>query len=247
MKRILWITGAVAATLAIVTAQQADFKGVINGGNGQLPALAIPDFRGDGQSQSFMGVFNRTLWSDLDGAGVFRMVPKGQYPLNVPQQLSDFRIAPQADNTRRGQAPASGGGLGLSDWSAPPAQANYVGIGYAAVQNSLFVMRGWLVDLSIPNPANAGALAKTYAESLDEAGARTAAHKFSCDILERFGSTCMFGSHIYFVRRTGTLKSPVSEIWSMDPDGNNQKQITHFNAISEFPAAAPDGSKIAFT
>jgi len=33
----------------------------------------------------------------------------------------------------------------------------------------------------------------------------------------------------------------------MDPDGNNQKQITHFNAISEFPAVAPDGGKIAFT
>jgi TolB protein len=247
MRQFIWILGAAAATLAVLAAQQGDINITINKPTGQRPALAVPDFRGDGQSQSFMGVFNRTVWSDLDNSGMFNLVPKGQYPLNVPQQLSDFRIAPQTDNTRRGQTPTSGGGLWLSDWSAPPAQANYMGIGYAAVQNNLFVLRGWLVDLSIPNPANAGALAKTYAESLDEAGARTAAHKFSCDVLERFGSTCLFGSHIYFVRRTGSLKAPVSEIWSMDPDGNNQKQLTHFNALSDFPSVSPDGSKIAFT
>ena len=76
----------------------------------------------------------------------------------------------------------------LSDWSSPPAQANYVTIGYAAVQNSLFVLRGWLVDLSIPDPANAGALAKTYIEPLDENGARKAAHEFAADILARFGA-----------------------------------------------------------
>jgi len=33
----------------------------------------------------------------------------------------------------------------------------------------------------------------------------------------------------------------------MDPDGKNQRQITHFNSISAFPSVSPDGSKIAFT
>jgi TolB protein len=251
MKRIVWITGAAAATLAVLVAQQADFHGLIIG-PAQVPALAVPDFRGDGAAQSFMTDFNQTLWSDLDGSGIFKMVPKGSYPLNVPQQLSDFKVPPPVQNTplRRGQAPPpppTGGGLWMSDWSGPPTQANYVTVGYTAVQNSLFVLRGWLVDLSIPEPANAGALAKTYIESMDEGGARKAAHEFACDILQRFGSTCLFGSHIFFVRRTGSLKAPVSEIWMMDPDGKNQKQITRFNALSDFPAVSPDGSKIAFT
>src|SRR5262249_30846137 len=96
------------------------------------------------------------------------------------------------------------------------------------------------------NPANAGALSKTYPETLDEAGAVKAAHEFAADILERFGQKSMFGSHIYFVRRAGTLKDPVQEIWVMDPDGRNQKQITHYSAISDFPSVSPDGSKIAF-
>ena len=195
-----------------------------------------------------MGAFNQTLWHDLDGAGIFKMVPKGSYPLSVPQQLSDFKAQPAQNQQRRGQnGPANGGGLSLADWSSPPAQANYVTVGYAAVQNSLFVLRGWLVDLSIPDPANAGALAKTYIEALDEGGARKAAHEFASDILERFGSKSLFGSHIYFVRLTGNLKAPVREIWSMDPDGKNQKQITHFNSLSDFPSISPDGGKIAFT
>jgi TolB protein len=251
MKRIVWIMGAAAATLAALLAQQSDFYGVITH-DAALPALAVPDFRGDGAAQSFMAVFNKTLWSDLDGAGIFNMVSKGNYPLTVPQQLSDFKIPPPVQNTplRRGQAPPpppTGGGLWLSDWLNPPTQARYVTVGYTAVQNSLLVLRGWLVDLTIPDPSNAGALAKTYVESLDEGGARKAAHEFACDILQKFGSTCLFGSHIYFVRRTGTLKAPVSEIWGMDPDGGNQKQITHFNALSDFPAVSPDGSKVAFT
>ena len=250
MKRLVWIAGLAAAAL-VVAAQEGKLDLTITS-TGRRPALAAPDFRGDGQAQPLMAVFNRTLWSDLEGSGMFTMVPKSSYPLNVPQQLSDFKIPAQVQNApvRRGQAPPpelSGGGLWLSDWSGPPTQANYVAIGYAAAQNGLFALYGWLVDLSIPNPSNAGALAKTYAESLDEAGARTAAHKFGCDILQRFGSTCVYGTHIYFVRRSGSLRSPVSEIWAMDPDGKNQKQITHFGALTDFPAVSPDGSKIAFT
>jgi TolB protein len=248
MKRIVWITGAAAVAVAVLAAQQHDFYGVING-QVVIPSLAVPDFRGDGQSQNFMTAFNQTLWSDLLSAGIFKMLPKGSYPLNVPQQLTDFKAAPaQNPPQRRGQAPipSSGGGMWLSDWSSPPTQANYVTVGYAAVQTNLFVLRGWLVDLSIPDPANAGALAKTYLESLDEAGARKAAHEFAADILERFGAKSLFGTRIYFVRRTGTLKAPVAEIWSMDPDGKNQKQLTHFNDISDFPAISPDGSRIAF-
>jgi TolB protein len=251
MKRIVRMTGVAAATLVALAAQQQSDISIVINKNGQLPSLAAPDFRGDGQSQSFMAAFNQTLWSDLDGSGIFRMVPKSQYPFTIPQQLGDFRIPPPVENTplRRGQAPPpppSGGGLWMSDWSNPPAQANYVTVGYAAVQNNLFVLRGWLVDLSIPDPANAGALAKTYIESLDEAGARKAAHEFATDILARFGAKSLFGTHIYFVRRTGTLRNPVQEIWVMDPDGRNQKQLTHFNSLSDFPADSPDGGKIAF-
>jgi TolB protein len=245
MKRILWITGAVVASIFILAAQQTDFSGVISKKSGQLPALAVPDLRGDNPTQPLMATFNQTLWSDLNGSGIFNMVPKTQYPLNVPQQLSDFKSGPQSQ-TRGGASPTSSGGMSMSDWSAPPAQANYVTVGYAANQNNLFVLRGWLVDLSIPDLTNAGVLAKTYIESLDEGGARKAAHEFASDILERFGAKSLFGTHIYYQRRS-SLMSKEAEIWMMDFDGKNPKQISHVNAIADYPAISPDGSKIAFS
>jgi TolB protein len=194
-----------------------------------------------------MATFNSTLWSDLDGGGIFKMVPKTMYPTTVPQQPSDFRTPPPPGNAplRRGQAPPpqSGGGLWMADWSGPPAQATYLAMGYAAAQNGLFVLRGWLIDLRRDTPANAQVLGKTYIESLDEAGAQKAAHEFSTDILALFGAKSLFGSHIYFVRKQGQ----VQEIWVMDADGKNQKQITHYNSMSIQPAISPDGSRLAFT
>ena len=233
MKSILWITALTAGSLMLLA--QKDFSGVITK-SGALPAIAVPDFRGDSGAQPFMAAFNQTLWRDLEGSAIFNMLPKTSYPLTVPQQISDLKPPGQ-----------TAGGLSMSDWSSPPTKANYLTMGYSAVQNNLFVVRGWLADLGVSSPANAAALTKTYAESLDEAGARKAAHEFAADILARFGASSLFGSHIYFTRKSGTLKDPVAEIWVMDPDGSNQRQVTHFNALSDFPSVAPDGSKIAFT
>jgi len=37
------------------------------------------------------------------------------------------------------------------------------------------------------------------------------------------------------------------EVWVMDQDGKNQRQLTRFNSTSIEPTVSPDGSKIAFT
>ena len=87
MKKLIWIALAVWASLAALTAE--DIRILIQAG--QHPAMAIPDFRGSGAAAGLMGAFNQTLWSDIDGAGLFRMAPKTSYPTMVPQQLSDFR------------------------------------------------------------------------------------------------------------------------------------------------------------
>jgi len=244
MIKLMAMVLALAGFLLVVKAQQTDFTGVIS--KGERPALAVPDLRGDGQTQSFMAAFNSTLWSDLDGGGIFKMVAKSLYPTTAPQQPSDWRM-PAVNTTppRRGQPPPpqTGGGLWMTDWSGPPPQATYLVMGYAAVQNNLFVMRGWLMDLRRDAPNNAQVMGKTYIETLDEAGARKAAHEFAADILGLFGAKSLFGSHIYFVRQQGQNK----EIWKMDPDGQNQAELTHFNSLSIQPAISPDGARLAFT
>ena len=214
---------------------------------GERPAIAIPDLRGTGEAQALMPVFNQTVWADVSGGGILKMVPKTSYPTTVPQQPSDFTQPAPPPEPARGRRsapivqPQTGGGRWLTDWSGPPVSANYLAFGYTAVQNGVLVLRGWLYDLR--NGASPSVFGKTYLGSIDEAGARKVAHEFAADILALFGGTSLAGTHIYFVSdRTGH-----KEIWAMDYDGKNQRQITHYNSLTIQPALSPDGSKIAFT
>jgi len=254
MKRAFWaalLPALSVGVLVLLPGQQIDI-GTISKKAGEKPRMAIPDFRGAGDAQPLMAAFNQTLWSDVSGAGLFDMVSKTYYPLTIPQQPSDFTTPPPpqaaAPVGRKKKAPTqpqpqTGGGLWMADWAGPPVNTNYLAFGYTAVQNGVLVLRGWLYDMRRDSPANAQLLAKTYLGSVDDAGARKIAHEFAGDILAFFGGKSLFDSHIYFVSdRTGH-----KEIWAMDADGKNQRQITHYNSTSIEPAVSPDGSKIAFT
>src|SRR4030095_12242983 len=62
---------AVFANLAlglIVQAQDVVIKIV----GGAKPSIAVPDFRGAGDSAKFMNVFNQTLFSDIESSGLFK-------------------------------------------------------------------------------------------------------------------------------------------------------------------------------
>ena len=248
MKKLICFALASAAALSVLTAQPTQI--IVDRNLGAvIPVIAIPDFRGSGDAQKFMGAFNETLYNDVNGSGLLKIVPKTSLPLFVPQQPSDFQQpAPPPAAPNRGRTPqmtqaASGGGRWMQDWSSPPVQANYLAFGYTAVQNGVFVLQGWLFDLTKGNPAAAQVIANRYLGSADEAGARKVAHEFAADIVGLFGGKSLFGTHIYFSsNRTGH-----KEIWVMDPDGKNQRQITRFNSISTYPNVSPDGTKIAFT
>ena len=251
MKRFLFVATALGAALWVFAAPQNVDLGILTK-KGEIPTIAVPDFRGVAEAQGFMPAFNQTLWDDLNGSGLLKMASKSYYPKFTPQQPSDFSAAPppqpEPSSTKRGArpspaivAPTNGGGHWLTDWSGPPVQANYLAFGYTAVQNGVFVLYGWLYDLR--NPQQPQAIGKRYNGSADEAGARKTAHDFAADILALFGGTSLAGTHIYFVSdRTGH-----KEIWAMDFDGNNQHPITHYNSLSIQPTLSPDGSKLAFT
>lgn len=230
---LITIFTILSGVLLVLFAQESSV--VVKIVSSQKPTIALPDFRGSGAAQSFMGPFNQTLFNDLQSSGLFTLASKSMYPLQVPQRPEDFR-QPARPGT-------SAGGLALSDWASPPVSANFLATGYTADQNGQIVLYGWLFDVAQPNLSNAQILAKRYFGSLDEAGARKVAHEFAADILSHWGGTSLYGSHIYFVSdRTGH-----QEIWSMDPDGANQKRITSYNSISIMPSVSPDGGKIAFT
>lgn len=238
--------GLIPAAAAFLAAQQPDIRTGVTGG--QRPVIAIADLRGSGDAQRHMGVFNETLWNEVAQSGLFKMAPKSMYPLQVPQQPSDFK-PPAAPATaaapKRGQAPTPPARTApwLTDWSSPPVSAQYLAFGYTAVQNEQLVLMGWFYDVTRPDPGSAQIIGKLYFGSVDENGARKVAREFAADILGQFGGKSLLGSKIYFV----SDRSGSKEIWEMDYDGANQRQVTKYGSISTFPVVSPDGSKLAFT
>jgi TolB protein len=246
MKTKTLLIGSCLAAATLVLALQQPSDVIIKITKGERTALAVPDLRGAGEAQRFMDPFNQTLWKDLESSGLFKMVAKSLYPLEVPQRPEDFRPPLPAPPVRRG-APAQPVRQGpwLADWSGPPVSANYLAFGYTAVQAGQMVLRGWLYNVTQADLANAQVFGKTYLAPLGEEGARKLAHDFAADILKQFGGASLAGTKIYCVStRTG---AGIKEIWSMDPDGSNQKQITFYKSICTTPAVSPDGTKIAFT
>jgi TolB protein len=217
VKKLLWL----AAVAWVSGALAQDFHGYIQGG--EPIVVAVPDFRGTGVASRPLAVFNQVLWADLQDSGRFKMVSKSKYPAFIPQQPADWP----------GRFP---------QWVGAPVSTTYVAFGYAASQSGSLVVRGWLNDVR-QSQGGAQMMGNTYLGSMDDAGARKIAHQFAADIISKLGGTPLVGTHIYFVSdRTGH-----KEIWVMDPDGANQRQITRINFIATYPAVSADGSKLAFT
>ena len=63
MKRTILLSSIGLSIVACIGAQQIkeDISKRV-----EKPAIAVPDFRGAGDAQEFMGVFNSTLFNDLD-------------------------------------------------------------------------------------------------------------------------------------------------------------------------------------
>ena len=227
-------------TLGLASAHQ-DVTGTITKGAAK-PNVAMPDFRATGATApGLMAVFNSTVQGDLQSSPQIKLLPKTLYPLRIPQTPNDLQTGLAETNAR----PAPTPGFRLADWAAPPANANWVGIGYAAEDRGLFVVFGYFYTTSpqITDLKQAQAFGKVYTGSLDQAGAVDAAHHYAADILAQFGGQNLIGSRIVFVSdRTGS-----KEIWVMNWDGTDQHQITKYNSITTYPSVSPDGHMVAFT
>jgi TolB protein len=193
---------------------------------GERTVIAVADMRGTGAAQQYVDVFNKTLWDELDNSGFFRMVPKTSYPLNLPQQPTDFKPP-----------------VLFSEWARPPVNAGYLAFGYTAVQDNQILLYGNLFSVGQPDVQSAQVFpTRRYYGALSNDGAKNVARQFAADILKQFGVMSLSGTKIYFV----SDRSGSKEIWSMDYDGSNQKQLTRYGAISGQPAVSADGKLFAF-
>jgi TolB protein len=227
MKAIIRVLPLLLLSLAYISAPQLSAQDWVHTGTNlgnQRIRLAAADFKpvgNDPQTPVLKAVFDSTLYNDLQNAGIFDMVSKS--------------LAPQA-------MPGSPQEIVLAQWSAAPANAAMVAFGAFSADNGRLVVYGFLYDAS--NAGSPQVLAKQYNEAASEDMARTLAHRFADDIIDRLGGGIngIAETKIYFVsNRTGS-----KEIWVMDYDGANQHAVTHLGSISISPRISPDNSRIAF-
>jgi TolB protein len=200
-----------------------DFNIDINKGNSNI-RLAAADFKptsADGNLRNLKHTFDSVLFTDLSAAGIFDVVSKSLSPQTTPGVPAEINLA---------------------EWSAAPVSANMVAFGNMNIQSGRLVVNGFLDD--VKNTQYPQIFAKQYSEDPNDDSARNIAHKFADEIILRLGGGAGIAeSTLYYVQSAGGNK----EIWAMDYDGANQRQITHLGAISISPRVSPDNSRIAFS
>ncbi|HET7441216.1 MAG TPA: Tol-Pal system beta propeller repeat protein TolB [Terriglobales bacterium] len=206
-------------------AQNEDWIRTGTGLGVQKIRLAVPDFKPatqDPKNADLLKTFNETLWNDLDNAGIFDLVSKSFNPLEVPGKPEEVK---------------------LEVWGAPPPNASMLAFGNLGVTGDRVSVLGWLYD--VKNTAAPQVLGKQYSDAATPDAVRLIAHKFADEIIYRLGGGVqgVAESKIFFVSdRTGH-----KEIWSMDYDGANQRQVTHIGSIALSPRISPDNSRLAFS
>jgi TolB protein len=223
--RALGFLVVVGAVLASTAAFAQDWVRTGSGLGVDKVRLAVPDFKpstADPQNTALLKTFNDTFWNDLDNSGVVELVSKSFYPLQVPGQPAEITF-------------------GL--WNSPPPNAAMIAFGNLGVASGKLTVQGWLYD--VKNTASPQVLGKQYGDVANDDAARVIAHKFADEIIFRLGGGIpgIAESKIYFV----SDRSGHKEIWVMDYDGSNQRQLTHQNSISLSPRISPDGSRLAFS
>lgn len=173
-------------------------------------------------AQPLEKTFHGVLWNDLDYSGILELVSPSFYPLETPSQPSELNAAA---------------------WSAAPANAYMLAYGNLTADAAGLSVAGYLSD--VHNPTAPVVLQKIYRGATTDADARRLAHQFADDIIARLsgGLPGIASTQIAYV----SSRSGSKEIWVMDYDGGNARQLTHLNSIALTPRWSPDGSRIAFT
>lgn len=185
--------------------------------------VAVPEFPvRTPAAQPLAKTFHDVLWADLDYSGIVDMVSPSFYPTSDPSQPGELKAA---------------------DWAAAPANAYMVAFGNLSTDSTGLAVAGYLAD--VHNPTAPLALQKIYRGAATDDGARQLAHQFADDIVTVLsgGLPGIAQTHIAYV----SASSGTKEIYEMDYDGANQRQLTHLKSISLTPRWSPDGTRIVFT
>jgi TolB protein len=214
----------VAAILLVAGSAPAQDRIRIATGLGEAkPRVAIADFaaRSDA-AKPHAFLFTQVVRDDLQFSGILELASPSFYPPPPPSVPAELKY---------------------TVWIDPPTNANFVGFGNLSESTAEVAIEAWLYD--VRNPSSQPVVGKVYRGAPTDAQVRKFAHQFADEIVGKLtgGLPGVAGTQIAFVSARGGPK----EIWVMDYDGANQRQLTNLKSIALTPRWSPDGSRIAFT
>jgi TolB protein len=187
------------------------------------PRVAIADFaaRSDA-AKSRAALFTQIVRDDIEFSGVLEVPSPSFYPPQSPTVPAELKYAV---------------------WTEPPNNANLVAFGNLSETTAEVAVEAWLYDLR--SPTAQAVIGKVYRGGPTDLQVRKFAHQFADEIIGKLsgGVPGIAATQIAFV----SSRSGSKEIWVMDYDGTNQRQLTSLKSISLTPRWSPDLSRIAFT
>jgi TolB protein len=187
------------------------------------PRVAVADFGPQSPpAQPLASLFSDVLRNDLDFSGIIELVSRSFHPLQAPTVPSQ---------------------LNYPAWSDAPVSGHFLAFGNVTASESEVSIQAWFYDLR--NPSAPAVIGRVYRGMPTEAQVRQFAHQFADEIIARLsgGVPGIASTKIAFTSTRGGNK----EIWVMDYDGANQRQLTSLRSIALTPRWSPDASRIAFT
>lgn len=186
-------------------------------GSGRLFPIAIPMLCLEMGDTTASRDIPKVIARDLDLSGYFEVLDPGNYIETVGKCGAPENVA-------------------YSDWSIIGAEGLVRGV--VSYDGKSLKVRLYLHDVQRQKIM----LGKEYEGDLSQAS--KIAHKFANEIMRVFtGEPGVFGTQIGFSSKVGRFK----ELFVMDMDGSNIRQLTNDRALAMSPAWDPSGTKLVFT
>ncbi len=209
----------VVAMFAFCQAQDPGSSVVLRPKPAKETVLAIPDFQGGAGAAEQVKTLDAVIWSDLDYAGYFRLVPKSFYPAR----------------------PVAGkGDIAFPEWQQATAGVDFIVAGNARLEAGVLVVECRVFDAKTEEQI----FGKQYKSQ--PSYARSIGHLIADKIvalLTAGASRGIASTRIVCERKTKAGK----EIVVMDYDGYGQEALTADGTLNLTPTWHPDGDRVCFT
>jgi TolB protein len=189
----------------------------------EKPRIAVPDLVAKSDSaKPHATLFTSVVRDDLSFSGILDLASPSYYPQNAPSQPGELRMI---------------------DWSVGPVNANFIAFGNLSETASEVAIFAWMYDVN--SNSSQSIVGKVYRGAPTDVQVRKFAHQFADEIISKLsgGLPSIASTQIAFIRGNVGAK----ELWVMDYDGSNQRQLTSLHTVALTPRWSPDASRIGFT